>query len=117
MGSLFTEDRRKMKIVLGALKRRHLFFVDSRTTPESVGYDLARELGVPAAKRTVFLDNDLHSGAIASQVRRLLSMARQKGQAIGIGHPHRETLSLLEKETSLLWDGVTVVPVAELLGH
>ncbi len=117
MGSLFTEDRRKMKIVLGALKRRHLFFVDSRTTAESVGYDLARKLGVPTAKRTVFLDNDLHSGAIASQVRRLLSMAREKGQAIGIGHPHKETLSLLKKETSLLRDGVTVVPVTELLGH
>jgi len=116
MGSLFTEDRDKMTVVLRALKRRHLFFVDSRTTPESVGYDLARKMGIPTARRTVFLDNDLHPEAIESQVRRLLNMARHKGWAIGIGHPHQETLMLLKKSLPALRDGVDIVPVLELLG-
>ncbi len=116
MGSLFTEDRDKMTIVLRALKQRHLFFVDSRTTPDSVGYDLAREMGIPAAKRTVFLDNDLHPEAIESQVRRLLNMARHKGWAIGIGHPHKETLKLLKHNLPALRDGVDIVSVTKLLG-
>ena len=116
MGSLFTEDREKMTIVLRALKQHGLFFVDSRTTPDSVGYDLARKIGIPTAKRTVFLDNDLHPEAIESQVRRLLNMARHKGWAIGIGHPHKETLRLLKNDLSGKQDGVEIVPIEELLG-
>jgi uncharacterized protein len=116
MGSLFTENRDKMMVVLQALKRRHLFFVDSRTTADSVGYDLARKMGIPTAKRTVFLDNDLHPEAIRSQVRRLLNMARHKGWAIGIGHPHKETLKLLQNDLSGPQDGVEIVPVSKLLG-
>jgi len=115
MGSLFTEDRDKMTVVLEALKHRHLFFVDSRTTPESVGYDLARKMGIPTAKRSVFLDNDLHPEAIESQVRRLLNMARHKGWAIGIGHPHKETLRLLKNNLPALQDGVDIVSVTKLL--
>jgi polysaccharide deacetylase 2 family uncharacterized protein YibQ len=116
MGSLFTEDRQKMAVVLRALKRRHLFFVDSRTTPDSVGYDLAKKMGIPTAKRTVFLDNDLHPAAIESQVRRLLNMARHKGWAIGIGHPHKETLRLLRRLAPGQQNGIEIVPITELLG-
>lgn len=116
MGSLFTENRDKMTLVLQTLKGRHLFFVDSRTTPESVGYDLARKMGIPTAKRTVFLDNDLDPEAIKSQVRRLLNMARHKGRAIGIGHPHKETLRLLKNYLPSLQDGIEIVSVTRLLG-
>ena len=58
MGSRFTADQDRMALVLGLLRKRGLYFVDSRTTAESVGYRLALAQGVPSAERHVFLDGD-----------------------------------------------------------
>ena len=115
MGSLFTEDESKMLIILKALKRRNLFFVDSRTTSGTVGFKLAKEIGLPTAGRSVFLDNDLSQKAIKIQIERLCNMARHTGFAIGIGHPHKETLEVLEEYCSKIKAEFCVVPVSELL--
>lgn len=116
MGSLFTEDRDKMMVVMEALRKRHLFFIDSRTTADSVGYNMARSMGVPAAERTVFLDDDLHLDTMEIQVKRLLNVARHEGWAIGIGHPHKETLKLLKDYLGKVDDGVEVVPASKIVG-
>jgi polysaccharide deacetylase 2 family uncharacterized protein YibQ len=115
MGSCFTERRDKMKIVLTELKERRLFFVDSRTTRETVGYPLGRQLGVPVAQRSVFLDNNLSQKAITFQVERLLRIAKQKGHAIGIGHPHSDTFEVLRGYTDRLESEVEVVPASKLV--
>jgi polysaccharide deacetylase 2 family uncharacterized protein YibQ len=115
MGSLFTEDESKMLVILKALKRRNLFFVDSRTTSGTVGFKLAKEIGLPTAGRSVFLDNDLSQKAIKIQVERLCNMARHTGFAIGIGHPHKETLEVLEEYCPKIKAEFCVVPVSELL--
>ncbi len=117
MGSSFTEDREKMRLVLGELKRKHLFYVDSKTSRHAVGVKLAREMGLPVAARNVFLDNDLTPAAITLQLRKLLNMARHSGTAIGIGHPHRETLMALKKYLSSPGRDVQIVPVSELLSE
>ena len=57
-----------------------------------------RHLGVPAAERQVFLDNDRAPDAIRGQFARLLEVARERGGAIAIGHPYRETLEVLATE-------------------
>ncbi len=116
MGSLFTENHDKMVVVLRALRRSNLFFIDSRTTADSVGYDLARSMDIPTAKRTVFLDNDLDAAAMEFQVRRLLNMARHRGWAIGIGHPHKATVGVLKNYLEKMNDGIEIVPVSELVG-
>ncbi len=116
MGSLFTENRDKMVVVLRALKKSNLFFVDSRTTPDSVGYEQARRMDVPTAERTVFLDNDLDAAALEFQVRRLLNMARHRGWAIGIGHPHKATVGVLKEYLGKMDDGIEIVPVSQLVG-
>jgi len=115
MGSLFTEDESKMLIILKALKRRNLFFVDSRTTSGTVGFKLAKKIGLPTAGRSVFLDNDLSQKAIKIQIERLCNMARHTGFAIGIGHPHKETLEVLEEYCPKIKAEFCVVPVSELL--
>ncbi|MBW1703699.1 MAG: divergent polysaccharide deacetylase family protein [Deltaproteobacteria bacterium] len=115
MGSSFTENREKMVIVLKELKKRNLFYVDSRTTSNTVGFKLAKNMGLPAAKRSVFLDNDLAPKAIRMQLERLLSMARHSGSAIGIGHPHKETLEILREYHSGIKAEFHVVPVSELV--
>ena len=92
MGSRFTEDRPKMATVLKVLKGKGMFFIDSKTTPASVGDRLALEMGIPAATRNVFLDNVQEVGAIKVQPDQLAGMALKNGSAIGICHPHKTTL-------------------------
>jgi len=116
MGSAFTEDRGKMRIVLAELKKRGLFFVDSRTTKLTVALDLAREIGLRSDRRTVFLDNNLAPNVMKLQMERLFSMARNQGYAIGIGHPYKETLRLLEEYCSKIKSEFQMVPVSELMG-
>lgn len=95
MGSKFTEDRPKMQTVLGILKGKGMFFIDSKTSPVSVADRLAREMGIPVASRNVFLDNEQDVAAITVQIEKLAAMARRTGSAIGICHPHKTTLQAL----------------------
>ncbi len=115
MGSSFTENREKMLVVLKELKKRGLYFIDSRTTKHTVGLDLARDIGLPAARRRVFLDNNLEPKALKIQMERLLSMARHRGVAIGICHPYKETYQLLKRYRSKIEKEYQLVPASELV--
>ena len=115
MGSSFTENREKMRVVLNELKRRGLFFIDSRTSKHTVALEVAREIGLPAERRRVFLDNNLAPRALKIQMERLLNMARHRGSAIGICHPYRETHLLLKQYRRRLKNEFHMVPVSELV--
>jgi polysaccharide deacetylase 2 family uncharacterized protein YibQ len=115
MGSSFTENREKMGFILQELKRRNLFYVDSLTTCRTVGFKLAKEMGVPAGKRNVFLDNELSAESITAQMERLLNVARRSGRAIGILHPHEETLEVLKAYHSRMKAEFDVVSVSDLV--
>ncbi len=116
MGSRMTENAESMKLVLGELNRRGLFFLDSFTSPRSKGLSVARELHMPSARRNVFLDNSLSADSIDSQLERLIEMARLKGSAIAIGHPHEATFkALLEAAPRFAKNGIKIVPVSELM--
>jgi len=81
----------------------------------TVGFEQAKKIGLPAAERTLFLDNSLDPKAISGQIERLLEIAGNFGSAIGIGHPSNETLETLEKYQNRLREEVDVVPVSELV--
>lgn len=116
MGSGLTEDEGSMEAILGVLAKRKLFFLDSRTSAQSVGYRTAMGLGLPAAERQVFLDNDPRPEAIRAQFQRLLDLARQRGAATAIGHPLPETLAALAEEVPRARAaGFEFVPVSYLL--
>jgi hypothetical protein len=116
MGSRFTEDRHRMRLVMSALKERDMFFVDSMTSPASVGLNLAQEIGVSSAARSVFLDNVQDVAAIKSQLHQLTDMARRRGSAIGICHPHQSTIQALAQTLpSLREEGIRFVSVSELV--
>jgi len=117
MGSRFTENEKKMMIVLTELKRRSLYFIDSRTSGGSVAFEVAKRMALRTASRDIFLDNDLSENGLKIQMERLLSLARYKGWAIGIGHPHKETLKLLKKYQSTLKNNAQVVPVSNLVSY
>lgn len=116
MGSKLSEEEGPMTAVLRILAGRGLFFLDSRTSAQTVGYKIARELDIPAAERQVFLDGDPTPQAIEAQFQRLLDLARTHGAAIAIGHPHPETLAALEREVPRAKaEGYEFVPVSYLL--
>lgn len=118
MGSGLTANGRKMRPILEEVAALGLFFLDSRTSSETVGYSLALELGVPAAERQVFLDPDAEAETITLQFRRLLDLARRDGAAIGIGHPHPVTVEVLRRELpAALAAGYEFVPVSFLVNR
>lgn len=115
MGSKFTEDRERMRIVLKQLKDKGLFFIDSKTSPRSRSDKTAREMGIKAAARDIFLDNEQNEGYIAGQIEELKKIARKRGAAIGIGHPYPETIAALEKAIPKIKKDFDIVSASELV--
>ncbi len=119
MGSLLTRHPGHMAWVIEGLEHNlpDGFFVDSVTTPRSVGRRMAAEAGIPHARRHIFLDPVADSEVIKRQFQAWLAHARRDGLAIAIGHPYPETLALLERELPRLADkhGVTLVSVRAAL--
>jgi uncharacterized protein len=116
MGSKITQDKNKMTVIIDELKRRDLFYIDSMTSPNSVCSDVARDAREPFARRDVFLDNELNALYITGQLDRLKKIAVKNGYAIGICHPHEETIAVLEKEIPRLRSqGIELVPVSKFV--
>ena len=103
MGSLLTSDPELMQIVINSLKRKGLYFIDSMTSAKSVAYEVAIRNQVPAAIRTVFLDNVRDKDEIQAQFERAIEIASRGGRAVAIGHICSETLSVL---TEILESGL-----------
>jgi polysaccharide deacetylase 2 family uncharacterized protein YibQ len=115
MGSRFTEESEPLKAVMAELKRRQMFFVDSRTTPKSQALEAAAGAGVRSAARSIFLDNVVDPAAIRAQVSRLIALAQSEGQAIAIGHPHAATSQVLLDLARELRTQVQLVPASRLV--
>lgn len=95
MGSSYSEQENEMASLLSLIDQEHLFFIDSFTSPNSVGIAMALDLGLATAKRDLFLDNTQEVAAICQKMRELMSIAQKKGVAIGIAHPYPETYTAL----------------------
>ncbi len=97
MGSKFMARADLVEPLLAEMNARGLMFLDSRTDRTTVGAELARGMELPHASRQVFLDNDLDADRIAAQLAELERVARQRGHAVAIGHPHDVTVDVLAK--------------------
>lgn len=97
MGSAIASNRKAISTVLGVVARHRLYFLDSRTSVDTLGFTIARQLGLRAGERRVFLDTEKDEAFIEGQFDRLLDEARQHGTAIAIAHPYAETLSVLAR--------------------
>ena len=115
MGSRLSAQSNQMNQIFTVLKRRRLFYVDSRTTWHTKARQAARLLQVPFAQRDVFLDHDPAPRAIRGQIRELIATAVRHGEAVGIGHPHAETLDALREMLPELKARVRLVPITELV--
>lgn len=115
MGSRLTADADKMNQIFTVLKQNNLFFVDSRTSPESKGEQSARMFQLKFSRRDVFLDNLQDVEYISGQIEKLIKEAQANGSAIGIGHPHQATLDALKRELPKTRGKVRLVPASRLV--
>ena len=115
MGSRLTQNSEKMRQIFTVLKDRGLFFVDSLTSPHSQCRSAARALGLKFASRNIFLDNVQETRAIELQMKRLISIAKNRGQAIGIGHAYPITWAVLNRALPEIQQEVNIVPISTLV--
>jgi len=117
MGSKATADAALMAAVIGYLKREGKFYVDSRTTPATVGPRIARELGVPFLERDVFIDVNTGADEIAAAFSQGVEEARTRGSSVIIGHVQNpgviDILRAGEKELSR--QGVRLARLADVM--
>jgi hypothetical protein len=117
MGSRATADRRVMNVVMETLQSNGRYFLDSRTTTETVGPETARAHSVPYLERDVFLDNEPQAPAIRKALEDGIDLARRKGSAILIGHVRNpqivEVIAALVTELDRA--GVELVFLSDLL--
>lgn len=115
-GSRATADPALMNELMAAIRERHLYFIDSRTTAATVAYDAAERARVPAASRKVFLDDTPTREAVLAQLDLAARDARRDGSAIAIGHPHPATIAALAEGLPRLRDeGIRIVFASDLV--
>lgn len=98
MGSRMTSQPAAMAWLMADLQRRHKFFVDSRTSAQTVAAAEAQRIGLASVSRDVFLDDERTEAAIFIQLQTAINLARKQGSAVMIGHPYPQTLAVLERE-------------------
>lgn len=116
MGSRITPDAQIMKVLMSELKEKDLFFIDSMTTSESIGWKIAQEMNIPTLKRDIFLDDSPSEDDIRAQIAKLVKIAKVQGMALAIGHPRMPTLrSLQEAAGHFREEGIEIVATRDLM--
>ncbi|MDQ7053048.1 MAG: divergent polysaccharide deacetylase family protein [candidate division KSB1 bacterium] len=116
MGSKATLDSMLLTAAFEEIARAGYFFVDSRTNLKSIAFDLARQMGLPALQNALFLDAVNDSARVVAKLMRLARLAEQNGEAVGIGHPRKNTLAAMNEVVPMLQvRGFEFVTVDQLL--
>ncbi|SDZ01067.1 divergent polysaccharide deacetylase family protein [Bacillus sp. 166amftsu] len=86
MGSKVTADERIMRIILSVCKKHGLFYLDSKTNPNSVVPKIGKELGVPIVENQLFFDDVYTASHITKQAQLLIQRIKEKPVVVAIGH-------------------------------
>lgn len=115
-GSKATTDYATMQTVLGVIKKEGLFFLDSRTSSDSLAEKIAGQLGVRTGRNSRFLDNSSSVSDIKKEILAAADSADKNGSIIVICHARPATAQAWEEIYKQLKDGgIKFVPVSELL--
>ena len=119
MGSHLTEFDFFMRPVMDSIRgyNPQLYFLDSRTTPRSVAYAQALDAGLNSITRDIFLDDKLNLESIRLQYQLWLEKSRQRGSAIAIGHPYKETIQVLRENLSDASQNFEFMRISELISE
>ncbi len=116
MGSKFMENGELTELILKNLKKKGMFFVDSKTSSQSTGYDTAMELGMKTAQRDIFLDHSSKSSThVKKQLKKLIEISKKRGYAVGICHPYPGTIEALTEMIPKIDDEVEVVSISNII--
>lgn len=116
MGSAFTRHAEGLDVLMRDLKRRGVYFLDSKTAPDSVAEEVARKHGVPTTQRDVFLDHFETAEQVRAALEKTERIARQGGYAVAIGHPKDITLSALESWLpTVAAKNIEIIPMSEMI--
>ncbi|MEP1471470.1 MAG: divergent polysaccharide deacetylase family protein [Halieaceae bacterium] len=116
MGSELTQYRLQMGWLMEELKANALYFVDSRTSSDTVAASVAQEYDLPHLSRQVFLDNEATREAIEERFNTAVLRAKKDGLAVAIGHPYKATLDFLaEALPTLSEQNIELVTVSAAL--
>ena len=85
-----------MTPVLDYLKKRGLMYLDSRASRKSVGARLAKEIKMPRAYNTRFIDREASRVSIDARLFELERIAKSTGASVGIGFAYPVTLERLK---------------------
>ncbi|TCL05567.1 hypothetical protein EZJ58_3763 [Sodalis ligni] len=117
MGSAMTSSLAGMQNVMQVLSRYPFYFLDSMTIGNSQSRQAAAGTGVKVIKRNVFLDDTSNQDDIRQQFNRAVALARRNGSAIAIGHPHPDTIKVLQQVLSALPSDIVLVPPSALVNE
>ncbi len=96
MGSALTPIPEFMGLLMAVVAENDFYFIDSRTTAATVAASIAEHFQVKHLSRDIFIDHDPDIAAIDTAFKRLLTLARRNGIAVGTAHPYPATLKYLE---------------------
>lgn len=112
-GSRFTANETAMKRLIKVMHGFGLNFVDSRTTAATKAKEVSRALHLKLISRDIFLDNTTNPQDIISQLKKAVEIAKKRGYAVAIGHPHKNTLKVLINAKKYL-KGIQLVYIDEI---
>jgi len=117
MGSKFMADEEKLTLVFRELKKKNLFFIDSRTTRDSKTEAAAHKARLTVMSRKIFLDNERDTSKIYQILMEAARSSDENSPLIVIGHPYPETIQAVREAGKVCREqGITIVPVSALLG-
>jgi hypothetical protein len=115
MGSKFMRDEQKLALIFRELKKNKLFFVDSRTSPDSKTVSAAKSTGLKIAERKIFIDHQRDYKEIYGNLVKV-AKSDDRSPKIMIGHPYPETIRALKDAAKVFKkNGVSIVPVSEII--
>ncbi|MCX7845755.1 MAG: divergent polysaccharide deacetylase family protein [Dictyoglomaceae bacterium] len=116
MGSKVTSDPETMRNLYEVLKEKGLFFLDSKTSYESVGRKLAKEVKISFLENDLFLDHENDNEMIRRRFQQSIEIAKRKGKAIVICHIRPKTIEVMEElEKENFFKDVELVKLEDLL--
>lgn len=119
MGSLLTQDIEKMDWLMRSAQQQELYFLDSKTTRESIAEDTAKRIGIAAIGRDIFLDHHQNTQQLdkilSTQLIKAKQIAQKKGHVVIICHPYPQTFQFLSNELPSLSQDYELVKLSQLL--
>ena len=101
-GSIYTQDYTAMNKLYHSLRKEGFVFIDSYTIASSKVRKIAHEFGDAYVSRDIFIDNEHTIASIHKQLKKAVVIAKQKGYALAIGHPHKITMKALASAKDIL---------------